>query len=302
MKLTSIRMETDINHSIRNNNGLVFRTADITSESMEVTLVQFPIIKRLLICGVCAGFAVGCTSVSSASDFTGVLKAPADLSCRIVAPDYPDGARQAGQGGATKVVFIVEEDGSIKKALVDKSSDNAALDDAARAAVLKGRCTPYVSEGKVHRVVETVTIRFSMSPSMRNLSADSPQHGTAGALVLERLVAARAGRDADWRTVVSYNGSRTQLDRSSLQVGDRTVNVWMRTVWDEPFKISIAFIPITEELSNIAIDCERHQAIAIMGVVSNREGPLDPPMKGGKVSKIVPDSPLAKVENQYCVK
>ena len=265
-------------------------------------MVQFSTIKLLLICGACAGFAFGCTSVSSASDFAGVMKPPADLSCRIVVPEYPDGARQAGKAGAAEVIFIVEEDGSIKKALVDKSSDNAVLDDAAREAVLKGRCTPYMSGGKPHRVVQIVTIRFSTSAPMPNLPADFPQHWTAASQVLEREIAARRGRDADWLTVVSHNGSRTQIDRASLQVGNRSVNVWMRTVWDEPFKISIAFIPITEELSNIAIDCERHQAIAIMGVVSNREGPLDPPMKGGKVSKIVPDSPLAKVENQYCVK
>jgi len=256
----------------------------------------------ILICVLCAIATTACAPGSPAFAAGQVSRPPVDLFCQIVAPEYPEDARQDGQSGAVGVTFIVETDGTITNALVDKGSGSPAIDSAARAALLKGHCSPYVSDGSVRRVAQSVTVRFSMSPSMRTVSPDSERYVPAGAAVIARAIAARKGHPADWITVATYKGSHTDVDASSVQHTDRGVNLWMRTQWIEPFKISIALIPVTEELMNYTIDCERNRSAILTGVFSNREGPIDPPIRGIGYGEMHADSPLATVAAKYCIK
>lgn len=255
-----------------------------------------------LISAICTNLLAGCAASDPSSAFRDLPRSPANQSCQIVAPGYPDDARKDGKGGAVGVTFIVEADGTITNAYVDQGSGSPALDAAARTAVMQGRCSPYVLDGVARRVTQSATIQFSMSPSLRTLSPDSSGYRTASAAVLARSIAARKGRPADWVMVAVYNGSHVELDRSSIQVKGRTVDLWMRTQWNEPYKISIAFIPVTEQLTNCVIDCEHNRATVSAGVFSNRQGPLDPPVSGSGSGEIHSDSLLAKVAAQYCVK
>jgi hypothetical protein len=66
----------------------------------------------------------------------------------------------------------------------------------------------------------------------------------------------------------------------------------MRTQWIEPYKICIALVPMTEQLINYATDCEHNRSTVLEGVFSNREGPLDPPLRGTGFGEIHSDSPL----------
>jgi TonB family protein len=268
----------------------------------ELMSIQFGL-ARILICVVCAIMTTACAPSSPASTSGEVARPPIDLSCQIVAPEYPHDARREGQGGTVGVTFIVETDGTITNALVGKGSGNPAIDSAARMAVLKGHCSPYVSEGSVRRVAQSVTVQFSMSPSMRTLSPDSERYvPAAGAAVLARAIAARKGHPADWTMIVTYKGSHTELDASSVQRNDKAVNLWMRTQWNEPFKISIALIPVTEQLMNYTIDCERNRSAILAGVFSNREGPIDPPIQGTGYGEMRAASPLAAAAKRYCIK
>ncbi|MFT4505416.1 energy transducer TonB [Caballeronia sp. 15711] len=268
----------------------------------ELMSIQFGL-ARILICVVCAIMATACAPSRPASASSVLARPPIDLTCQIVAPEYPQDARQVGQAGTVGVTFIVETDGTITNALVDKGSGNSAIDSAARAAVLKGHCSPYILEGSVRRVAQSVTVRFSMSPSMRTLSPDLERNvSAASAAVLAREIAERKGHLANWTVIATYKGSHTELDASSVQRNDNAVNLWVRTQWDEPFKISIAFIPVTEQLINYTIDCERNRGAILAGVFSNQEGPIDPPIHGTGYGEIRTGSPLAAVTKQYCIK
>lgn len=258
---------------------------------------------RMLSCVVCAITTTACAPSSPASASGEVARPPIDLSCQIVAPEYPQDARRDGYGGTVRVSFIVETDGAITNTLVVKGGGNSAIDLAARAAILKGHCSPYVSEGSVRRVVQRATVQFSMSRSMRTLSSESERYvPVAGSAVLARAIAARKGHPADWIVIATYKGSHTDLDASSVQRNDKAVNLWMRTQWDEPFKISITLIPVTEQLLNYAIDCERNRGAILAGVFSNREGLIDPPIQGTGYGEMGAGSPLAVAAEQYCIK
>jgi len=265
-------------------------------------LIKYFVMQRLLICCVCAECVIACTPGNAAPASSEIVRPATELSCSIVVPDYPEDARKDGKGGAAGVAFTVATDGTIDSAAVETSSGDGALDEAARKAVLKGRCIPYVADGVAHRVAQRATIRFSMSPSMRNLSSEPTGLMTQGAAVVAWSSAVRGARPADWVTVASYNGSFVQIDRSSIKINDRKVNVWMRTEWNEPFKISAAFIPVTEQLVNYTIDCQTNQSAVVTGVMSNREGPLEPPLRGVGFKEMRSDSPLGKVASQYCAR
>jgi hypothetical protein len=141
-----------------------------------------------------------------------------------------------------------------------------------------------------------------MIPSMRTLPPDSERYlSVASAAVFATATAARKGHAADWTVIAKYKGSHTELDASSVQRNKKVVNLLMRTLWNEPFKISIAFIPVTEQLINYTIDCERNRAAISAGVFSNQEGPIDPPIHGTGYGEIRAGSPLAAVAKQYCV-
>jgi hypothetical protein len=104
---------------------------------------------------------------------------------------------------------------------------------------------------------------------------------------------------AVWETIAAYQGSRSQLDRTSIRVSDNKIFVSIRFLWDEPLKLTIASIPITEQLSHYEIDCDARKVTLIDGRLLN----------GGEVtlnigrqpsSDIRPATPVATVADQLC--
>ena len=63
-------------------------------------------------------------------------------------PEYPRLARQAGLEGVVVIEALVLRDGSVKDAVVGKSSGTAALDEAAVKAAYKNRFKPAIQNGR----------------------------------------------------------------------------------------------------------------------------------------------------------
>lgn len=66
-------------------------------------------------------------------------------SCRQ--PVYPASALAAKVEGTVKLAFLVKADGTVREAVVRKTSGNAALDETARAALAKCRFQPGTVNG-----------------------------------------------------------------------------------------------------------------------------------------------------------
>lgn len=104
---------------------------------------------------------------------------------------------------------------------------------------------------------------------------------------------------AEWETVVAYMDSRSQLDRASIRASGSKIFVSMRFVWDEPFKLTIASIPITEQLSHYEIDCSARKVTLIDGSLLNR-GEVTLNIDRQPSSGIRPGTPIATVTDQLC--
>ncbi|WP_170976832.1 energy transducer TonB [Massilia sp. HP4] len=66
-------------------------------------------------------------------------------SCRQ--PVYPESALAAKVEGTVKLAFLVKADGTVREAVVRKTSGNATLDETARAALAKCRFQPGTVNG-----------------------------------------------------------------------------------------------------------------------------------------------------------
>ena len=78
-------------------------------------------------------------------------------------PKYPSSARSAGIEGVVGVKMLVNASGKVTEAIVVRSSDNAALDEAAVAAVYKWRFTPAKDKfGQKAPCYVTQGIRFDL--------------------------------------------------------------------------------------------------------------------------------------------
>ena len=75
----------------------------------------------------------------------------------------------------------------------------------------------------------------------------------------------------------------------------------MRMLWDEPFKLTIASIPVTEQLSHYEIDCHAMRVSLVDGSLSNR-GEVTLNIGAQPSSDIRPGTPIAKVAEQLCPK
>ncbi|MBD8530127.1 MULTISPECIES: M56 family metallopeptidase [unclassified Massilia] len=77
-------------------------------------------------------------------------------------PEYtPDALARRAQG-TTSLRFLVDTDGSVAEAQVSKSSGDASLDEAARAAIAKCRFTPGMANGKPARAWAPVQYVWSL--------------------------------------------------------------------------------------------------------------------------------------------
>ena len=80
-----------------------------------------------------------------------------------VQPKYPGAARSQGVEGITAVKMLVSADGKVEEAFVVRSSGNAALDEAAVAAVYKWRFSPAKDKfGQKAPCYVTQGIRFDL--------------------------------------------------------------------------------------------------------------------------------------------
>jgi protein TonB len=63
-------------------------------------------------------------------------------------PEYPAAARRNEEEGTVQLRFLVDVDGKVVQAQVDKSSGSTRLDDAARLALSKCQFKPGTLDGR----------------------------------------------------------------------------------------------------------------------------------------------------------
>ncbi len=82
----------------------------------------------------------------------------------LVPPDvvYPDSARQSGDTGTTIVRALININGTVDDAKVQKTSGSPILDRAAVQAVKKARFKPYRENGAAQAVYTLIPIAFSL--------------------------------------------------------------------------------------------------------------------------------------------
>lgn len=78
-------------------------------------------------------------------------------------PDYPRLAKQAGITGVVWVKALVGRDGSVRKAMVGKSSGTASLDEAAVNAAKFNKFKPGIQNGRPVNVWVTYKVNFSLN-------------------------------------------------------------------------------------------------------------------------------------------
>ena len=77
-------------------------------------------------------------------------------------PQYTQSALRNDAEGTTTVNFLIDTDGSVAEAAVAKSSGDAMLDEAARAAIAKCRFTPAMAGNKPARAWVPVQYVWSL--------------------------------------------------------------------------------------------------------------------------------------------
>jgi len=97
----------------------------------------------------------------SPEDFVPVDKQP--VPTYRVNPVYPDSARRTGLEGTVWLKALVDTDGMVKKAVVEKS-DNRIFNDAAIQALLQWKFVPAMLDGKSVRVWAMVPFHFKLGP------------------------------------------------------------------------------------------------------------------------------------------
>ncbi len=79
-----------------------------------------------------------------------------------VSPMYPLQARHAGITGTVSIKALVDEEGKVLKAIVDKSSGTASLDEAAVAAAYEFKYKPGIRDGRPVKVWVTYPVEFKL--------------------------------------------------------------------------------------------------------------------------------------------
>lgn len=100
-----------------------------------------------------------------ADEAKGEIKPPKLLN--KVDPVYPKEARRAGVDGIVLLEARANENGDVEAVRVLKS-ESTLLNDAAIDAVRKWKYEPYYRDGKAHKIVFTVTVRFLLKDKAEN--------------------------------------------------------------------------------------------------------------------------------------
>jgi TonB family protein len=115
--------------------------------------------------GVEGGVVGGVASAEAAKKFEGdAVRAVGEVKppelIKQVDPVYPDEARKAGIEGIVILEAKADEEGNVSDARILRSIP--ALDQAALDAVKQWKYEPMLIDGKPHKIVFTVTVRFSL--------------------------------------------------------------------------------------------------------------------------------------------
>jgi len=78
-------------------------------------------------------------------------------------PEYPRLAKQAGLSGVVWVKALVDKTGTVRNAMVGKSSGTASLDEAAVQAAYNNRFKPGIQNGRPVNVWVTYKVEFNIS-------------------------------------------------------------------------------------------------------------------------------------------
>jgi TonB family protein len=135
----------------------------------------------LLALGACAQVASDAKHSNTQPDpssFADALSPPGGVPCRMPRPAYTALQRQLGIHGRVHVTYVINTVGRIDLAIVDGSSGNQELDNAARESVVHATCAPYVVDGVAHRVVQNTT--FNFEPALPIKPAEHPSAPAAG--------------------------------------------------------------------------------------------------------------------------
>ncbi|WP_158902625.1 TonB family protein [Burkholderia sp. L27(2015)] len=89
-------------------------------------------------------------------------------SCGTQIPTYDELQPEQGVSGSVHITYVVNAAGHIDQVVVDRSSGYQKFDDAARNAILRATCTPYVVDGIARRAVHQITIDFAPHPPSAN--------------------------------------------------------------------------------------------------------------------------------------
>ena len=109
-----------------------------------------------------SGSGTGTGDGAGAGEGRGVPVTPPRV-VSAVQPKYPSSARSAGVEGVVGVKMLVNASGKVEEAYVVRSSGNAALDEAAVAAVYKWRFSPAKDKfGQKAPCYVTQGIRFDL--------------------------------------------------------------------------------------------------------------------------------------------
>lgn len=112
--------------------------------------------------GESSGTGTGTGDGAGAGEGRGVPVTPPRV-VSAVQPKYPSSARSAGIEGVVGVKMLVNASGKVENAFVVRSSGNAALDEAALAAVYKWRFSPAKDKfGQKAPCYVTQGIRFDL--------------------------------------------------------------------------------------------------------------------------------------------
>ncbi|HKJ01340.1 MAG TPA: M56 family metallopeptidase [Longimicrobiales bacterium] len=76
--------------------------------------------------------------------------------------EYPSELREQGIGGTVRVYFLVDDDGTVARSIVDRSSGNTALDEAALKVASVYRFTPALNKDKKVPVWVSFPLTFQM--------------------------------------------------------------------------------------------------------------------------------------------
>jgi len=110
----------------------------------------------------CAGTATSASASGDALEHDALASKPIAQFNSCAKPEYTPDALARRAEGTTSLRFLVDTDGSVAEAQVSKSSGDASLDEAARAAIAKCRFTPGMANGKPARAWAPVQYVWSL--------------------------------------------------------------------------------------------------------------------------------------------